>query len=87
MNEREKALIPKDVITYHVTGFLAQRGGEKHPAKIVEERVNGHTVHIYIGYDKGQYLTLYPKKNGKILPSDVPYERKEVHILDTRRAY
>ena len=87
MTEREKTLIPKEVITYHVTGFLTQRGGEKHPPKIVEERVNGHTVNIYTGYDTGTHLKLYPKKNGKIMPSTVPYEKKEISIFDTRRAY
>lgn len=85
MTEREKALIPKEVITYHVTGFLTQRGGEKHPPKIVEERVNGNTVHIYTGYDKGSYLMLYPRR--KIMPSTVPYAKKEVSIYDTKRDY
>lgn len=62
MTDRERELIPKDIVTYHVTGFLPHAGGQKHPPKIVEERVNGHVVHIYTGYDKGMYLTLYPRK-------------------------
>lgn len=85
MTDREKQLIPKDIITYHVTGFLRQRGGEKHPPKIVEERVNGHVVHIYTAYDKGMYLVLYPRV--KVMPSNVPYTKKNVSIYDTRRAY
>ena len=75
----------KDVVTYWVTGFLPQRGGDKHPPKIVEERVNGHVVHIYTGYDKGTHLVLYPRS--KVMPSTVPYEKKTVSIFDTRRDY
>ena len=85
MTDRERELVPKDIVTYHVTGFLAQRGGQKHTPKIVEERVNGYVVNIYTAYDKGMYLTLYPRR--KVMASNVPYVKKLVSIYDTRRAY
>ncbi len=86
MTDRERELLPKDVITYYVTGFLPQAGGMKHPPKIVEERVNGHVVHVYTAYDKGDHhLVLYPRR--KVMPSTVPYTKKIITIFDTRRAY
>ncbi|MBQ7347762.1 MAG: hypothetical protein IJW55_07380 [Clostridia bacterium] len=74
-------------ITYYVTGFLRQRPRDKHPPKLVEERLNGFAVNKYIGYDYGSHLSLYPMKGGKLMPSDVPYEPKKISIFDTRRAY
>jgi hypothetical protein len=86
MTDRERALIPKDVVTYYVTGFLAQAGGQRHPPMIVEERENGCVVNIYTAYAKGdKHLTLYPRK--KVMPSTVPYTKKIITIFDTRRAY
>lgn len=77
----------KDEITYWVTGFLPQRGGDRHgPPKIVEERVNGYTVNIYTGYDiKGERIALYPKRF--VTASRVPFTKKIINLEDTRRDF
>lgn len=72
-------------ITYHVTGFLVARPGE-HPPMIIEERVNGNTVNKYKAYDRpGDRLALFPV--GRVIPSVVSLEKKEISIFQTRRDY
>jgi hypothetical protein len=74
-------------ITYYVTDFLPQRKGDKHPPKIVEERLDGFAVNRYTAYDYDSYLALYPMKGGRLIPSNVPYEPKKIKVIETRRAY
>ena len=77
----------RDEITYYVTAILRPRPWDKHPPKIVEERLNGFAVNRYTAYDYGGVLKLYPMKGGKLKPSTIPYEPKEISIYDTRRGF
>jgi len=71
-------------ITYVVVGFLPGRPGEA-PPKIVQEHVDGCPVNEYTGYDKGTFLTLYPRR--QLMPSTLGMRKMQVSIFDTVRGY
>lgn len=66
-------------ITYGIR-YHTHRG-----ACTIVEKLNGHDVNEYAGYDYGSYFVLVPRR--RIIASDVPIERKEVSIRQVRREY
>lgn len=51
----------------------------------VVQKMNGHDVNEYDGYDCKTYFALYPKR--RITASPVPLERHNVDVFKVRRDY
>lgn len=51
----------------------------------VVQKLNGHDVNEYDGYDYGTHFVLVPRR--RIIPSEVPIERHEVNIRFIRREF
>lgn len=51
----------------------------------VVQKLNGHDVNEYDGYDYGSYFVLVPRR--RIIASDVPITRHEVKIERIKKEY
>lgn len=51
----------------------------------VVQKLNGHDVNEYDGYDYGDYFVLVPRR--RIIASDVPLVRHEVKTFRIRREF
>ena len=76
----------KKKISYGVRGYAKNHAtvGQRLPF-IVWQYIGENPVNEYIGYDRDSHLTLYPKR--RIVPSNIPLEKHEVNIRDTRSEF
>ena len=63
----------------------AVRGVNGHGHFIVWEYNGINPVNEYVGYDKGTYLALYPKR--RLVPSRTELRKQDVAISKTRREF
>lgn len=76
----ERGGLPKE-ITYRNKGACPLKVG----AFIVEECYGGIAVNEYIGYDKGGYFTLYPRR--RLYSSPLELTKQNINVRSIERDY